>query len=157
MTTILSDSPRTLPGMIPNPWQRAGDDWPHVQIVRLDLGAYRRAETRWLAGEPVGVVLNASLDQRERRCALAHELEHLDRGAPCGTLRARIEQQVLNATARYLLPDLDQLAETVAVYDLRRAASELWVTWHVLVDRLNGLTDADSDNVHDRRLREQIA
>lgn len=150
MTMILSDLARRLPGMVPNPWQRFADDWPDVGVSYADLG-HRWGVTRWPAGGTPQIVLHEGLNQVKRRCVLAHELEHLDRGAPCRTLKAQIERRVINATAVYLLPDLELVARTIAVYDLRRAAEELWVTWQVLVERLNALTDAESDYVHSRR------
>lgn len=149
---------RILRGMegSPNPWRRAADDWPHIQIVRRDLGdRTRRGETRWLNGEPIAIALHTCLNQRERRSTLAHELEHLDRGQPCGTLRAAIEARVRAATARYLIPDVEHLGRTLSIYDLRQAAVELWVTYPVLIDRLNHLSDAESLYVHS--FREGIA
>lgn len=107
--------------------------------------------TRWVSGRPVEIVLNCELTQVQRRVTIAHECEHLDRGAPCASLQASIEQRVLQATARYLLPDLDVLGQHLAVYDLHRVADELWVTWPVLVDRLNGLSDDESLYVHSFR------
>lgn len=154
---ILSEAARTLPGMeIPDPWRRAGDEWSSVQIVYRDLPSQvRRAETRWLRGDPVAIVLDRGLNQRERRCSLAHELEHLDRGQPCGTLRATIEARVCADTARYLLPDLEVIGKTLAVYDARQTAVDLWVTYKVLIDRLNALSDEESLYVHS--FREDIA
>jgi hypothetical protein len=148
---ILSDPGRTLRIMSVNPWQRLAEEWPRVPVVYADLGPHRYGESRWKAGRPVGIVLHRRLTQVQRRCTLAHELEHLDRGAPCETLRASIERRVINATARYLLPNLDLLAETLGAYDLRRAADELWVTFPVLVDRLRSLTDKELEYVTSRR------
>lgn len=110
---------------------------------------------RWTGIEPVNyiiyIVSGVRLDGMQRRCILAHELEHLDRGAPCETLRASIERRVLNAAARYLLPDLDLLADTLAVYDWHRSTDELWVTFPVLVDRLKNLTEKEVQRVTLRR------
>lgn len=148
----MSEPPRKLPFVIANPWQRLVEEWPAVQVVYSDLGSpHIHGQTRWKRGEPVAVVLNRALTQVQRRCTLAHELEHLDRGAPCETLRASIERRVVAATARYLLPDLDLLAATLAVYDLRRAADELWVTFPVMVDRLRALSDQELDYITERR------
>lgn len=145
----LSDPALSIGGVIPHPWRRLGDDWPEVRVVRADLG-HRWEITRWENPHPV-VYLHQELNQVQRRTAVAHACEHLDRGVPCETLRASIEARVVAATARYLLPDLDQIADALAIYDARRAAEELWVPWGVLVDRLNGLSDAESDYVHSRR------
>lgn len=150
--TILSDPIRTLRVMQVNPWQRLAEDWPRVQVLYDDLGSqHKHGVSRWKRGKPIAVVLHRDLTQVQRRCVLAHELEHLDRGAPCETLRASIERRVVTATAKYLLPDLDVLAQTIAVYDLRRAAEELWVTWPVLIDRLRSMTDRELEYVTERR------
>lgn len=152
MTAVLSDPARTLRVMSINPWQRLAEQWPGIPVVYADLGStYRHGISRWKHGRPVEIALHERLTQVQRRCALAHELEHLDRGAPCESLRASIERRVLNATARYLLPDLDLLADALSVYDWHRAADELWVTFPVLVDRLKALTDREVERVTLRR------
>lgn len=154
MTAILSDPARTLRVMAVNPWQRLAEDWPQVDVIYADLGSqYRHGLTRWKQGQPAQIALHEQLTQVQRRCALAHELEHLDRGAPCESLRASIERRVLKATARYLLPDLDLVAQTLDVYGWHRAATELWVTFPVLVDRLKGLSEREVDRVTLRRDR----
>jgi hypothetical protein len=146
--TILSDPESTLRVMTVNPWQRLAEDWPAVPIRYLDLGSrFVHGRSVWKRGRPVEVQLHSALNQVQRRCTLAHELEHLDRGAPCETLRATIERRVVHATARYLLPDLDLVSSAIEVYDLHRAANELWVTFPVLVDRLRGLTAKELDHV----------
>jgi hypothetical protein len=135
-----------------NPWQRLTEDWPGIPVEFADLGSlHRHGETHWRDGQPLRVVLHGQLTQVQRRCTLAHELEHLDRGAPCETLRASIEARIVRATAKYLLPDLDALAATIGVYDLRRAADEMWVTFPIMVERLRGLTDTELDYVTERR------
>lgn len=138
---------RTLRPMHPNPWDRLGSDWPEIPVRYATLGG-PWGLTRWINGRPREIVLNCELTQVQRRVTIAHECEHLDRGMPCASLQASIEQRVLSATARYLIPDLEVLGRTVAVYDLHRAAEELWVTFPVVVDRLNGLSDEESLYVH---------
>lgn len=156
--TILSDPDRTLRVMQVNPWQRLAGDWPDLPVEYADLGSpYLHGQTHWRNGVPVKVVLHERLTQVQRRCTLAHELEHLDRGAPCETLRASIEARIVKATARYLLPDLEILAATLAAYDLRRAADELWVTFPLLVERLRALTDRELDLVTDARSKLHVA
>lgn len=142
----MSEPCRRLRPVYVDPWQRLGRHYPAVAVRYADLGMdWGRA--LWLDGRPMEIVMHQRLTQVQRRVTLAHELEHLDRGAPCDTLRATIERRVLDATARYLLPDLDLVARTVAVYDLHRAAHELWVTVPVLIDRLRGLSVSELDQV----------
>jgi hypothetical protein len=137
--------------VLPNPWDRLREDWPQVKWHKADLGS-RRGETRWYDDGRIEILTHHDLTQVARRAALAHELEHLDWGAPCHTLRASNEARVIAATARYLLPDLEQIRDAVHTYDLRRAAHELWVPFTVLVDRLNGLTDDESHYVHESKI-----
>jgi hypothetical protein len=138
-----------LSRMTPNPWRRLADEWPAVRVEHVDLGE-RWECTRWESAGPV-IYLHEDLLQVQRRYAIAHACEHLDRGAPCRTLRAAIEARVVTATAKWLLPDLDKIVDVLSCYDLRAAASELWVPWGCLVDRLNNLSDAESLYVHQRR------
>jgi hypothetical protein len=150
--TVLSDPGRMIRVMQVNPWQRLAEQWPRVQVTYGDLGSpHRHGLTRWRGRRPLGITLHQDLTQVQRRCALAHELEHLDRGAPCETLRASIERRVMAATAKYLLPDLDLLADTLACYDLHRGAAELWVTFPILVERLRTLTEGEMEFVTSRR------
>lgn len=150
--TILSDPRRMLRVMDVNPWQRLAEDWPHVQVVYEDLGP-RWGLARWRHGRPWQIALHHDLNQVERRVTVAHECEHFVQGFACETLKASAERRVLKATARYLLPDLDLLADTLAVYDWHRAADELWVTFPVLVDRLKNLTDTEVQQVTLRKER----
>lgn len=147
---ILSEPSHAL--LAANPWQRLAEEWPAVQVLEDDLGSpHIHGMTRWKRAEPVAVVLHKDLTQVQRRCALAHELEHLDRGAPCEALRAASERRVVTATARYLLPDLSLIADMLEAYDIRRAASELWVTFPVMVDRVRAFTDSELEFITARR------
>jgi hypothetical protein len=146
----LSAGVRTLRPMHPDPWARFAEDWPAVTWRPVDLGL-RWGLTRWADGRPLEVLLHCDLTQVQRRVTIAHECEHLDRGAPCRTMRARDEQKVRDSTARYLIPDLGQLAAHLAAYDVHRAADELWVTYPVLVDRLRGLSDTELERVTNGR------
>lgn len=150
--TILSEPLRTLRVMDVNPWQRLAEEWPTIQVI------YRRLPTphdwgqaRWKNGRPVGIVLHEDLTQVQRRCALAHELEHFAQGSPCGTIRPAAEKRVIRATALYLLPDIDLIAAALADCTVHQAAEDLWVTWSVLVERLRAMSDAELDYIADRR------
>lgn len=136
--------------MVPHPWRRFGTDWPGVEVRFVNWLGQRWEETRWEPDGPV-VYMNGRIQQVKRRAAITHACEHLDRGAPCDAMRARDEMRVVNATARWLLPDLDLVADTLAVYPLSHAAHELWVPKRILIERLNGLTDDESEYVHSRR------
>jgi hypothetical protein len=138
----LSVPVRRLLGMRPNPWDRLSADWPDVVVEHVDLG-HRWERTVWRTDGSVVIYLHRDLTQVQRRAALTHALEHLERGAPCESLRASIEQRVVDATARWLLPDVEVLAAAIGAYDceLHRVAHELWVPFRILIDRIKTLTE----------------
>ena len=82
--------------------------------------------------------MDRRLGQVERRCTLAHELEHLRRGHR-GCQDEKTESTVVAAAARYLLPDPRVVAEALvwAWGDLTVAAEELWVDEPTLRARLD--------------------
>lgn len=129
--------------MFPDPWARLACDWPDVEVRYEDLG--RRWEvTRWYADRPPMIALHKDLYQVEARAALTHGIEHLEFGAPCETLRASIERRVIDATARWLLPDVDQIAVAMATYESTHlAAHDLWVPHFVLIDRIKCFTEEE--------------
>lgn len=100
------------------------------------------------------VTLDERLRQAERRCTIAHEVEHIRRG-PVPTepvLAAREEAAVEQAVARKLIGITD-LGETLASVDnLADAADELWVDEDTLAVRLRHLHPAE---VHYLRRRLQ--
>lgn len=82
--------------------------------------------------------MRSDLSQVERRCVLAHELEHVKREhRDCQP--EPVEQCVRAAAARYLLPDPHVVAEALvwAAGDVDEAADVLWVTPRVLRHRLD--------------------
>lgn len=132
----MSDPPATLWGM-DHPWRRlrALSDW---------LVAWAR-----LPGSLAGlthhgarvIVLEQRMLQAERRCTLAHELEHVRRGpSPADpVLRAR-EERCIDRTVARMLIDIRDLGEALAwSQDLAVAADELWVDVPTLRARLEGL------------------
>lgn len=82
--------------------------------------------------------LDQRLGQVERRCTLAHELEHVRRGHR-GCQDDATEGHVDRAAARWLLPDPHLIAEALvwARGDIAAAAEELWVTVDTLRHRLD--------------------
>lgn len=127
---------------VSDPWMYLADRHPEVRVfVRADLGR-RWGQTVWREGVPE-IHLAVDLGKIQRRCTLAHELHHVMRGAPCRPLCPQDEADVIEETARFLLPDLRIVAATLASADLARAAEQLMVTRNVLTDRLDGLTDEE--------------
>ena len=86
--------------------------------------------------------LDKRLQQVERRCALTHELVHLERGhTSCQGPRA--ERQVREETARRLV-GFDELLEAYRwTQHPSELADELWVTVDVVHDRLAALSDEE--------------
>lgn len=82
--------------------------------------------------------LDRRLGQAERRCTLAHELEHLRRGH-LGCQPPAVERSVDAAAARRLIPNPHTLADALvwARGDMAAAAEELWVDEPTLEARLD--------------------
>lgn len=122
----------------PHPWRDLRDHLAHVTVHWRTLPSPVSGCTD---GERVW--LHDGLSQVERRCVLAHELEHVRRGHR-EAQPAAVEREVRRSVARYLLPDLAALAGALAWANTQdEAAEELWVTPAVLRDRLEGLTEAE--------------
>ena len=117
---------------MPHPWRalRALSD------VRLhwrdDMPASLRGAT-----DGQRIWMRDDMTQVERRCVLAHELEHVRRGHSSCQPEA-VEAVVRSAAARYLLPDPREVAEALVwARDMAEAADALWVTERVLRHRLD--------------------
>ena len=92
------------------------------------------------------VWLDPRMLQVERRCALTHELVHIER-AHVGCQPPAVEHAVRAETARRLIP-LQALLDAVPWSEhLEVLADELWVTPLVLTDRLAGLTAAEREAI----------
>lgn len=83
--------------------------------------------------------LDKNLQQVERRCALAHELVHIEFGHD-GCQRPCIEHQVNVETARRLITIADLCRHLAWARSPQELAEDLWVTTEVLTDRLQSLT-----------------
>lgn len=91
------------------------------------------------------VTLDKTLMQAERRCTIAHEVEHIRRGpVPAEpVLAAREESAVEQAVARRLIP-IRALGEALAWSQHPSVvAEELWVDEDTLRVRLNHLHPAE--------------
>lgn len=118
---------------LPHPWRdlRA---LAHVVVHHVDM-----RPGVWGAGDGHSRIwLDRRLGQVERRCTLAHELEHLARGHR-GCQDEATESTVVAAAARYLLPSPHVVADALvwARGDLEAAADELWVDEPTLRARLD--------------------
>lgn len=114
------------------------------QVVReLGVRVLWRAE---LPGRALGLCDPASMTvylnrarlttQAERRCALTHELVHLQWGHQ-GEQPEPVERRVRAKTARLLIPDRDLTDALCWSTDLYELAETLWVTEAVMRDRID--------------------
>jgi hypothetical protein len=133
-----------------DPWRefRTFTDWA-LEWARLpaDLLGLTDFRTRT-------VILDERLLQAERRCTLAHELEHIRRGpVPADpVLAAREEAAIDRAVARKLI-GIGELGDALAwASGLAEAAQELWVDEDTLSARLRHLCPAEVRHLR-RRLR----
>jgi len=95
------------------------------------------------------VTLALGMSQAERRCTIAHETAHIERG-PVGAHQALREEWDIDRTvARLLIPSVDQLVDamTWAGGRLESAADALWVDDYLLSVRLRSLTDRERAHV----------
>ena len=94
-----------------NPWRDLRDNWPEVRVVLRPMPGRLLGELRY----PV-IALRADTTAAQRRCTLAHEIVHLERGLhDCGPWAEREERVVHEVAARRL----------IGVDALRRAVREL--------------------------------
>lgn len=124
-----------------HPWRhfRAMARWT---LQQADLPTGRAGVTNWPTGT---VTLDRRLSQVQRRCTIAHEIVHIERGpVPADTrLVAREEMAVEQEVVRRLIP-LEDLGEALAwARSKAEAADVLWVTEDVLQVRLDHLHPAE--------------
>jgi hypothetical protein len=90
---------RSTPSAAYDPWRDLHDNWPGIQVVIEAMSGRLLGELRY----PV-IALRAGTTAAQRRCTLAHEIVHLERGLrDCGLWAAREERQVHAEAARRLI------------------------------------------------------
>ena len=117
-----------------NPWRSIPDGWT-VTYATLpgDVCGITDTTRRVITLDPI-------LTQTQRRCTLAHEIEHAKAGH-VGPQPAAIERAVELAAARRLI-ELADLADALRwTRDLHELAEVLWVDASILAARLDALTD----------------
>lgn len=115
-----------------HPWRELRDHHPDVELVLADLPD---GVDGWTDGRTVWI--DRRLSQTQRRCALAHELQHLRRGIlPADPAEERICDEL---AARQLIA-LDDLIDGFRwTLDRDGLAAHLWVDDRTLEVRLNAL------------------
>lgn len=114
-----------------NPWRDLRDRYPDVHV---ELHAIAPAHAFWATG--LGVILvDRDIDVAERRCALAHEIAHMDIGdrptEDCW-VSGRQETAADKLAARRLIEAHELAAVLNWCIDAREIADELDVTVEVL-------------------------
>ena len=99
------------------------------------------------------VTLALGMSQAERRCTIAHETAHIERGPVAPQQVRREELEIDRTVARLLIPSMRQLVDAMswAAGHLEAAADALWVDDYLLAVRLSSLTARERSHV-DRRL-----
>lgn len=118
-----------------NPWSELARRWPEIDVVVEPMTGNLLGELRY----PV-IALRAGTSAAQRRCTLAHEIVHLERGVgECGPWRVREERAVHAEAARRLIgcDDIARgLRELGVAHDLGQLAQALDVDRQTLRLRL---------------------
>jgi len=126
------------------PWQLLRH-FPHIRVIRRHLPAGTVARTD---GHST-IWLDHDLLQSEERCALTHELVHIERGHRREQPSA-VEYAVREETARRLI-SFESLVDAMQwSMCLDELADELCVTPEVALDRVETLTTKEKAYVRDR-------
>ena len=119
----------------PHPWRTLSQLDDVVVCWRPNLPGTKHAATD---GRNI-IWMVKNLLQVERRCALQHELIHIELGHTCKQ-DSRIEAQVRQITAERLIPARLLFRAWKAALSVEEWAESLWVTPAVLHDRLDNLS-----------------
>jgi Zn-dependent peptidase ImmA (M78 family) len=128
-----------------DPWQDLRANWPEVRVALAPLGGRLLGELRY----PL-ITLRAGTSAAQRRCTLAHELVHLERGVrECGPWAQREERLIEREVARRLipLPALVTALRNVGTEDRAALAAALDVDTQTLRTRLDQLSAEERRSV----------
>jgi len=115
-------------------------EWSQLPEGVLGITDYRRRT----------VTLALGMTEAERRCTIAHEVEHILRGPVPSWFQAREEREIEAVAARKLIAIRD-LAEALAwADDEAQVADELWVDVATVRARLARLRSAEQDYLRRR-------
>jgi hypothetical protein len=129
-----------------DPWHALSD----FEGVRLEMAALPGSRRGQIDFETRTITLHPRLLPDERRCTLAHELVHLERGPVLVRQTPREERIVAAIAARRLLP-IEALADALRWSDDPGVlAEELLVDDRTIRTRLATLTAEEKAFVHDR-------
>lgn len=130
-----------------HPW-RSLRHKPHIDVVWTRDDTLLAGADAWWYGDQAVILMDARLRQTQRRCALAHELAHEERGdTACNRLDARQELAADLMAARWLIELGDLLSALKWTRDKGELADELWVTRDLLQIRLDHLHPAEKHHL----------
>jgi hypothetical protein len=120
-----------------NPWAHIGKHYPHIRVV-LDqelpaqVWGMQAGDCIWLCRR---------LNQVRRRCTLAHEIGHLERGiAPTNPIALVKEERAVSRLAAKRLITIDALTEALRwTREPHQLAEALWVDIPTLEARMQSL------------------
>lgn len=119
----------------PHAWRRFREQLEHIELRWHDGGLMGRTLFRENA-----ISLRRGMTYEQRRCTIAHEILHVERGDVPHGMKAKEEEKVRRATARVMLPSIRKVGDALAwSADLHEAADELAVDLPVLMYRLQHL------------------
>jgi hypothetical protein len=120
-----------------NPWRHLADHYPHIVVhTRQELPGrlwgFQFGHQIWLCRR---------LNQSRRRCTLAHEIIHLERGpVPADPIGLAREERIVSELSARRLISTDQLAAALQwTRDPSQLAEELWVDLPTLQARMGAL------------------
>lgn len=120
-----------------HPWRHFREQWGHVGLEWRELAGDYQAVT-----DGRRVIMDPTILQVERRCAIAHETVHLERGEHCAQDYAAERRADVIAARR--LVTFDALAEALIWSDdLQEVADELWVTPEIARARIDIMRPAE--------------
>ena len=129
-----------------DPWHDLAVHWPEVDVVIEPMSGRLLGVLRY----PM-IALRAGTSAAQRRCTLAHEIVHLERGVgDCGPWSGREELLVHREVARRLIPLADLAAavrELGGSAVLPELAQALDVDLETARLRLEMLTSAELDGI----------
>lgn len=132
----MSEARPSVPGVF-HPWRHLRG-LAHVEVFFLTLSGRRRAATN---GVDV-IVMHPRLNQAQRRCALAHELAHIELGHTDGA--SPVEERAAAVLAARRLIRADALADAMLwSQHPHDVADALWVDVETLTTRLEHLHPAE--------------
>lgn len=122
-----------------HPWRHLSG-LPHIDVVWSRDDVLLDGADAWWYADQSAILMDSRLNQVRRRCALAHELAHVERGdGECSFANGKQEIEADLMAARWLIHREALLDALRWSDDKHEVADELWVTADLLQVRLDHL------------------